>query len=126
MNVLEDDMKKPMTIICDIDGTLVVQNNDGEASQPNHEMELLPGTTEKLLKWQSQGHNLILLTGRRESMRKATETQLAKVNITYDHLIMGVGPRSRVLINDRRLNSADDTAFAINIKRDKGIKDIWV
>lgn len=119
-------MTRPRTIICDIDGTLVEHGLPGDASKPNYKMKLLPGTIEKILEWEKKGYNIILLTGRRESMRRVTEKQLSEVGITYDQLVMGVCGGSRVLINDRKQNSYYDTAFAICVDRDKGVKDIWV
>jgi hypothetical protein len=65
-----------------------------------------------------------LITGRRESMRKKTKKQLSKLGIFYDKLIMGIGGGSRIIINDRKPNSADDTCFAINIDRNQGIEKI--
>lgn len=118
-------IKGPRTIICDIDGTLVKHGSPAEVSKPSYKMELLPGTIEKILEWEKKGYNIILLTGRRESTRKVTEKQLSEAGITYDQLVMGVGGGDRILINDKKLNIEDDTAFSICVDRDKGVKDIW-
>lgn len=118
--------KRPITIICDIDGTLVKHGLPADVAKPSYKMKLLPGTIEKILEWEKKGYNIILLTGRRESMRRVTEKQLSEVGITYDKLVMGVCGGLRVLINDRKSDSDDDTAFAICVDRDKGVKDIWV
>jgi ribonucleotide monophosphatase NagD (HAD superfamily) len=103
------------TIICDIDGVLV-QHTESISSA-----FILPGTLEKLTEWEKKGYNLILITGRREGMRKVTEEQLAKIGETYDQLIMGVGPGPRYLINDMKTGSSQETAIAINLKRNEGI-----
>mgnify|MGYP003648361158 FL=1 len=117
---------RPSTIFCDIDGTLVKHYSPLLASQPNFHMELLPGTLEKLEEWDRKGHNIILTTGRRESMRKVTEKQLSEVGIIYDTLIMGIKGGKRVLINDRKPNGSENYASAINLTRNEGINNIKI
>jgi len=114
---------RPKTIICDIDGTLVKHEIPTKNTSPNKQLELLPGTVEKLSEWDAKGYNVILITGRRESMRKATEEQLARLGVFYDQLIMGIGGGDRILINDNKPDGRE-TAFAINLERNKGIDDI--
>jgi FMN phosphatase YigB (HAD superfamily) len=114
---------RPKTIICDIDGTLVKHEIPTKNTSPNKQLELLPGTVEKLSEWDAKGYNVILITGRRESMRAATEKQLAEVGIFYDQLIMGMGGGPRIVINDNK-PTGQETAFAINLERNKGINDI--
>lgn len=114
------------TIFCDIDGTLVKFPESFEdfknLPKGKDKMELLPGTLDKLWEWETAGHNIILTTGRKESMREHTERQLREVGIFWDHLIMGLGPGKRYLINDR--NSGNDTAFGIVVDRNEGIGDV--
>lgn len=116
-------MNDKKTIFLDIDGTLI--EHCGEITKqikgiPN----LLEGTLEKLTEWDRKGYNIILTTGRRESTRKETEKQLSELGIFYDQLIMGIGGGPRILVNDKKLNSEKNTAFAINLKRNIGIKTI--
>ena len=116
---------RPKTIFCDIDGTLVKHMMPSEATNPNSKMEVLPGTIEKLLEWERCGYHVILTTGRKHCMKCQTEKQLAEAGIVYDQIIMGFGGGIRFLINDRKSNSNDDTAFAINLNRNtEGIKDL--
>jgi len=91
----------------------------------NHSMVLLEGTIDKLIEWDKKGYNIILLTGRRESLREQTERQLTEVGIFYDQLIMGVGGGCRVLINDMKPDG-EVTSVAFNPERNEGIKDIVV
>jgi hypothetical protein len=56
-------------------------------------------------------------------MRTVTENQLKDVGIFYDQLIMGVGGGTRYLINDTKPEGTL-SAYAINVIRDLGIKDI--
>ena len=114
---------RPKTIICDIDGTLVKHKIPALNTSEEVDLELLPGTIEKLSEWDAKGYNVILITGRRESMRASTEKQLSKLGIFYDKLIMGIGGGDRILINDNKPNGRE-TAFAINLIRNKGINDI--
>jgi len=116
---------RPKTIFCDIDGTLVKHAPPHIASTNNHKMELLDGTLESLVEWDKKGYRIILTTGRKESLRKVTEHQLSEAGIFYDQLIMGIGGGERILINDCKDNG-DQYASAINIKRNKGIKEIQI
>ena len=116
--------KRPITVFCDIDGTLVKHSKPTDSQKPTHTLELLDGTLEKLLEWDKMGYNIILTTGRKESLRSVTESQLNNVGIIYDQLIMGIGGGKRVLINDRKPYGVIDYAIAINIDRNVGIKDL--
>lgn len=116
---------RPKTIFCDIDGTLVKHNFPTNNTDPLKTLKLLPGTIEKISEWDAKGYNIILTTGRRESMRKATEEQLAEAGIIYDQLIMGIGGGDRIVINDCKPDGRQ-TAFAFNLKRDEGIGGIEI
>lgn len=114
---------RPKTIICDIDGTLVLHCTQTEVSKPSHKMTLIDGTINKLSEWESKGYNIILMTGRKESLRKVTEKQLRRLGIFYDQLIMGVGGGGRVLINDKK-SDGRESAWCFNPDRNKGISNI--
>jgi ribonucleotide monophosphatase NagD (HAD superfamily) len=114
---------RPKTIICDIDGTLILHNKPNVVASSSYVPELLEGTIDKINEWERNGYNIILLTGRKESMRKVTEKQLTQLGIYYDQLIMGIGGGPRYLINDCKPDKTQ-SAFAINIERNKGIKNI--
>jgi len=114
---------RPKTVICDIDGTLVVHENPSLLTDENFHLTLIPGTIEKMKEWDLKGYRIILLTGRRESARKATEAQLSQLGIFYDHLIMGVGGGDRIIINDRKTDGRI-TCFSFSPKRDEGIGSI--
>ena len=117
---------RPITIFCEIDGTLVKHYPPVVTCKPYFKMELLEGTIETLLEWDKKGYNIILTTGRRESMRKITEKQLLESGIIYDQLIMGIKGGKRYLVNDRKPNSNENYALAINLERNKGIKNIKI
>lgn len=118
-------VNKSKTIFCDIDGTLI--EHAGNLSKIHIEKcIILPGTLEKINEWDRKGYNIILTTGRRESMRLLTEKQLSDLGIFYDQLIMGLGGGDRIVINDRKPHSKKDTCYAINIDRNKGIGEIEI
>ena len=108
------------TIFCDIDGCLIEHQDTY-----TNEAVLLQGTLEKIKEWDRLGHKLILTTGRRESARKKTEKQLRDAGISYDQLVMGLGPNQRIIINDLKPGNPEiPTAVAINLLRNDGIKNV--
>jgi hypothetical protein len=117
--------KKPKTIFCDIDGTLIHSHSNLQ-KQITIEPKLLTGTIDKLVEWDRKGYNIILTTGRRESLRNITTIQLEKVGIFYDQLIMGIGGGDRYIINDLKPDSKESTAYAISITRNKGLEDVEI
>ena len=120
-------ISKPKTILCDIDGTLCEYPYTGKMISFDDEiMKPLPHTLKKLWEWDKAGHMIILTTGRKEGMRETTERQLREAGIVYDKLIMGIGGGTRVLINDLKPDREGDTAIAINLKRDIGVKDVEI
>ena len=117
-------MNKSKTIFCDLDGTLVKHSNPVDAQNPDLNLEVLPGTHNKLREWDSKGYYIIITTGRKRSAQEATEKQLQRAGIFYDQLVMGFGGANRYIINDRKPDSDEDTTFAINVTRNKGINDV--
>ena len=115
--------KRPKTIFCDIDGTLI--KHHGDLTKAMHSTpKLLEGTIETLNIWERKGYRIILTTGRKESMRSSTEKLLHDLGIFYDILIMGIGGGDRILINDKKPDSDSDTCFAYNLTRNVGISDL--
>ena len=104
------------TIICDIDGTLVKYRKTHLGIMAmGHEP--LPGVVEQMNEWENQGHKIILITGRRENLRKKTEKALTELGIPFDMLIMGCSDKGRVLINDQGQTCK---AHAVSLFRDEG------
>ena len=110
------------TLFIDIDGTLF-KHNGSFSDIALKEATLLPDVRERMDEWCSKEYKIILTTARRESLRARTESELARLGIPYDVLVMGISKGHRVVINDRRPNG-DKTAFAINIGRDHGLEGI--
>ena len=117
---------RPATIFCDIDGTLVKHEIPTKTVNADFKLELLPGVLEKLLEWDKLGYNIILVSGRKESARTATENQLSKLGIIYDKLILGIGGGKRYLVNDRKDYTDEDYAIAINLNRNLGIGELKI
>ena len=88
------------TIICDVDGTLTKYMSGGHKDVYEKEHTILPGVFKRMKKWEAQGHNIILITGRRESVRERTESELRRLGIPFDTLLMGHADSGRILIND--------------------------
>ena len=104
------------TVICDIDGTLIKYL--GNTVGMTHNVATpLPGVIEHMNRWEQQGHKIILMTGRRESLRKKTEQELQRLGIPYDLLLMGYADTGRILINDE---GSKVKAQAVSLPRDQG------
>lgn len=124
MSLLANELvdNRPETVIIDLDGTLIKHHGslDKQMTEP---VEILPGAKEKIFEWERRGCRILILTGRKESMRALTVKQLAEAGIVYDVLIMGVGGGRRVLINDNKPHG-EETALAFPVERNKGIEDV--
>ena len=107
------------TIICDIDGT-IFKYVGGMSDVTKTTAEPLPNVIEQLNKWELQGCRIIIITGRRESMRRRTEEDLQRFGIPYDLLLMGYADTGRVIINDE---GSKIKAHAVSLKRNVGFKD---
>ena len=77
------------TLFVDIDGTLVKYMGGGHRAVVETKHEILPGVFERMRKWEAQGHKIILITGRRESIRRRTESELRRLGVPWDILLMG-------------------------------------
>ena len=105
------------TVICDIDGTLTKYMGGGHKAIMEQDHVPCPGVVDKMREWESQGHRIILITGRRESVRQRTEDELRRIGIPFDTLLMGHADSGRILIND--IGSLVK-AHAVNLERDAG------
>ena len=113
------------TIICDIDGTIFQYSPEGTAQIVQEKPILLSGVVEKFNEWEMQGCRIILITGRRESVREVTEVALRNAGIPFDILLMGYADTGRVLINDINWKGKIK-AHCVNLKRDEGfLNESW-
>ena len=111
------------TIICDIDGVIFKYSSNGTDAIINENPVLLPGVKEQFNEWEMAGHKIILITGRRESIRERTEATLCDFGIPFDILLMGYADRGRVLINDIG-GKGQCKAHAVSILRDGGFTEV--
>tara|TARA_A100001515_G_scaffold35435_1_gene27631 strand:- start:765 stop:1859 length:1095 start_codon:yes stop_codon:yes gene_type:complete len=119
----EYNPKKNKTIICDIDGT-IMKHSHRFSAVVSSEPQLLPGVKEKFDAWDSLNYKIILMTGRKESARKLTESHLIKLGLCWDLLIMNAGNGPRVLINDKLHQHSPDRSISVNVEVDNGFEDI--
>ena len=122
MRRLVSQKDKPKTILCDLDGTIFKHQGDTVGIQRNQPV-VLKGVVNKFNEWELNGHYIVLMTGRRESLRKRTEEHLQAFGIPYDLLLMGVSSGERVLINDKNI-LGEDTCFSVNVEKDEGFDSI--
>ena len=111
----------PKTWIIDIDG-VIFEHNKYKELKPDEFESPLPGVRsffEKIPK----SDFVILVTSRKGMYRELTERHLKKLGIHYDLLVMDLPIGERILINDRKPLGLY-TAFAINLKRNGGLKNI--
>lgn len=113
-------MIRPKTIVIDIDG-VIVKHHGNLSNQIVSKAELLPGVLEKFNEWNTKSYHIVLMTGRKESMRSLTEKMLSDFGLFYDVLVMGVTSGVRVIINDLKQDSFEPTAIALAVERNKGL-----
>jgi hydroxymethylpyrimidine pyrophosphatase-like HAD family hydrolase len=114
---------RPETLFIDIDGVLL-RHLGNMTNIIQQQPEVLPDVQAKFNEWDKKGYNIILTTGRRESIRALTEKQLQEAGLFYDMLIMGLGGGNRRLINDLKSDSLEPTATAHVVERNKGLGEI--
>ena len=114
---------EPKTVFCDIDGTLLTHTGD-ITKNVFDDSGPLPGVLDAIRAWDRANYRIILTTGRKESTREDTEGQLKRAGIVYDDLIMGLPNGDRVLINDRKTRGVRNTAYAVNLVRNKGLEKV--
>ena len=112
-------MNRPKTIFCDIDGTLLKHRGPSKVALQHHG-DLLPETIRVIREWDRNANNIVLTTGRKESLRKTTEEELLEHGIVYDRLLMGLSGGDRILINDRKPDGRL-AAWSISPDRDSGL-----
>jgi len=118
-------MERAKTIFLDIDGCIFEHTGD-ITNLARFGGVVLPGVLDAFRRWDLNGYNIILTTGRRESTRPDTERQLREAGIFYDQLVMGIGGGPRVLINDLKPGSDNYAAMSFNLKRNEGMEDIKI
>ncbi len=118
-------MSRPKTVFCDIDGTLLKHHGDiianAAATTDASGATVLPGAFEHLKAWEKANYRIILITGRKESERPTLERTLQSLHVPYDQLLMGLPNGDRVIINDRKPEGQEPTAYALSPARNEGL-----
>lgn len=107
------------TWIFDFDGTLVVHNG-----YKTGEDQLLPGVKEFLDKIPEEDFVLVL-TGRELEAKEKTLKFISQNQIRCDHILFEVPLGERILFNDKK-PSGLAMSYAVNLRRDTGLKDIII
>ena len=115
---MEKHKTRRKAIFCDIDGTILKHHGNTHGVIKN-QPKMLDGILERFDHWDERGYCIILITGRRESLRDITENQLRSFGLFWDYLIMGTGPGDRLLIGDKT-PEGHISNFSINLDRDSG------
>lgn len=91
-------MKKPLTIMVDLDGVVCTEELTFERplAQP------LPGAKEALAQLKAAGHTIVIYTGRAWAELKATKKWLDDHGMVHDAIHMGK-PIAHVWIDDRAI-----------------------
>lgn len=111
------------TWIIDLDGTIFPHNNyllDNEGIKEKPLKNVV-----KFINKIPKDDVIIILTARKEKYRSYTIKHLKRSKIRFNLLIMDLPSGERILINDMK-PSGLKTAYAINVKRDAGLKDIKI
>lgn len=109
---------KNNTYFFDLDGTILMHAH--KYSNISIEPQLCPGVREMLDKVDSRGDTIILCSARKESARKTTESDLSKLMVPYDQLVLGLSQGCRTIINDVLSADSAPRARSINVISDKG------
>jgi hydroxymethylpyrimidine pyrophosphatase-like HAD family hydrolase len=113
----------PKTVVCDIDGCIFKHMGN----LPNMILgtpEICPNVKEQFDLWDKKAYKIILLTGRRESMRDVTERQLRSFGLFWDVLVMNATRGQRILVNDIKPGIDGKTAVAHNLERNQGFVEL--
>lgn len=109
----------PKVWIVDLDGVVLRHNAylDGDD-------EVLDGAA-RFWEQITSDDAVVVMTGRSESERSRTLGLLADLGLRVDHAMFGLPRGERVLINDNK-PSGLPTAHAVNLPRDKGLRDVRI
>ena len=115
-----EDRRRKETIICDVDGVILKHKNcSNDLVDDNF---IINNAASKIAKWRKSGKLVVLSTARPERTKESFKTLLESLEIQYDHLVMGLNPGPRYLINDiKPSNPLVRQSLSFNLTRDQGI-----
>ena len=120
---LKTGAKKAGTMFCDLDGTIILH----EDSPSTLGIKILEGAQSKLKDWKSKGYYIVLTTARSPVNEDYLKGELARHNIPYDELIMGLSSGPRIVINDRKPSDfLKPSAMAFEVERNTGVGNLHI
>ena len=119
------------TIFCDVDGVILKQPDSFldlyKKVIMNPYGDIIPESRDKLFKWYTEGHRIILTTGRPENEYGTMSKYLTDNGVYHHKLIMDCGSGIRYLVNDINPFSPEiNKAVCINVTRNKGLGETEV
>lgn len=111
------------TYFIDIDGTILEHKEKGAAEQWYGKSKVIEGSRERLSQLEHEGHHIVLVTARPQSMRYQLEDELKALRIVFHQLVCGITAGTRYLINDAKPGDGN-TAVAITVPRNEGIVNV--
>lgn len=116
-----NNLRKKMSIFCDIDGVLLKHNPHSTSNIEDNETIF---GFEKLREWKNDGHKIIITTARNKKYIKETKKLLDHYDIPYDDIVTSLTAGPRVLINDSKPSKPfTNQVVPIELQRDLGLKD---
>lgn len=134
------DMTKPLSIVCDLDGTAAIIEHRDPYDTEKCESDIAdPVIANMLSVYHSLGYKVLIVTGRSDKYREHCERWLAANNIPYDHMFMRVDGDMQ---NDSKLKAGiyerdiepyysvefvlDDRNQVVEMWRKRGVKCLQV
>ena len=119
------------TIFCDVDGVILKQPDSFldlyKKVILNPYGDVIPESRDKLFKWYTEGHRIVLTTGRPEHEYEIMSKYLMNQGIYFHKLVMDCGSGVRYLVNDTNpFSPSVNKAVAINVQRNKGLGETEV
>ena len=128
--------KMGKTWFIDIDGTILKAQSNNKIDEmiyrfgkKSHTQERTLPSSKLFLKKIPKRDTIILTTARDNKHKDHTEKSLNHLGVRYDSIIYDLRAGARILVNDVKPKGAVKnkheikTAFAINLKRDEGLKE---
>lgn len=111
------DFNNRPTLFCDIDGTLIENQDFHGKNNYFTEPVILKENVEAIHTAINKGCQIIFTTARREKYREVTEKLLNKLGFNEFQLIMNLNHAKRIVINDYAPTNPYPCAVAINLPR---------
>lgn len=109
------------TFFVDLDGILLKNSGKYGSINWNNNKDFIQENVNALLRLQTNGAQIVIVTSRPESLRDRVIKLLTKMGIIPFALLMGLNHAPRVLINDFASSNPYPSASAINVPRNSSL-----